>query len=125
MIHNATPHTVNIYAPQTPDVIVAGEIAPIYILPRSDDLKPARIGQIDLGTHYIHGVPVEYVEFTAHGGLVHALPEHVDGVFYVVSLVVAMQQTYVYNRDDLLVPYREVRNTDGTVIGCRGLARPV
>jgi hypothetical protein len=28
-------------------------------------------------------------------------------------------------RDDLLVPYREVRNSDGTVIGCRELAQPV
>ncbi|MBQ1165292.1 hypothetical protein KBZ21_45710, partial [Streptomyces sp. A73] len=46
------------------------------------------------------------------------LPPTRDGVRYIVSLVVALGLV-PRGRDDLLVPYREVRNSSGTVIGCR------
>lgn len=122
---NLTPHPIRIFAVDTPDRIDPDEHEQEWTLPPSPDLPPARIGMIDLGTQSVDGVPVEYVEYTPHGGLVHPLPEKADGVWYVVPLVVAMQQTYVYGRDDLLVPYGEVRNLDGTMVGCRMLARPV
>lgn len=128
MIVNLTPHPIRIYPIDTPDRIDPADYAPTLILNVSD-LPAARIGEIDLGTQRLlgcDGIPIEYVEYTAHGGLVHPLPGAQNPeVWYVVSLVVAMQQTYVYNRPDLLVPYREVRNVEGTVIGCRQLARPV
>jgi hypothetical protein len=38
-----------------------------------------------------------------------------------VPLVVAL---IVTERRDLLAPYSMVRNSDGTVVGCRVLARP-
>ena len=126
MIHNLTPHPIRIYGGSVPDRFDLGEHEPIRVLEPSKDIPAARIGQIDLGTTYIHGVPVEYVEFASHSGLTHALPAQVDGVYYVVSLVVAIQQTYaMHRRGDLLVPYGEVRNHEGTVIGCRELAMPV
>lgn len=125
-IINLTPHPIRIYGGSVPDRFNPGDHDPIRVLEPATDIPTARIGQIDLGTFYIHGIPVEYVEFTSHGGLQNPIPEPVDGVYYVVSLVVAIQQTYAMNRRaDLLVPYREVRNNEGTVIGCRELAMPV
>jgi hypothetical protein len=52
---------------------------------------------------------------------------HADGsdrdAWYVVSLALAL--AFAEKRGDLLVPFRDVRNSEGTVIGCRSLARPV
>ena len=123
---NLTPHPIRIYGPDVPDRIVPAEHEPIRVIEPDPDLPPARIGVIELGTQSEGlGIPVEYVEYTAHVGLVHPLPKSQDGVWYVVSLVVAMQQTYIYKRADLLVPYLEVRNHEGTMVGCKMLARPV
>lgn len=123
---NLTPHPIRVYGPDVPDRIDPADHEPIRVINPDPDLPPARIGTIELGTQTEGlGIPVEYVEYTAHGGLVHSLPPKRDGVWYVVSLVVAMQQTYIYGRPDLLVPYLEVRNLEGTMIGCKMLARPV
>ncbi|MEV5350405.1 hypothetical protein [Streptomyces achromogenes] len=61
----------------------------------------------------------ELVEY----GHAHDLPPARDGLRYIVSLVVALALTD--RRGDLLVPYREVRDASGTVIGCRQFAQPV
>lgn len=123
---NLTPHPIRIYGPDTPDCIDPDDHEPIRVIDPDPNLPPARIGTIELGTQSEGlGIPVEYVEYTAHGGLVHSLPKPQNGVWYVVSLVVAMQQTYIYKRADLLVPYLEVRSNEGTMIGCKMLARPV
>lgn len=145
MLINLTPHLVRFYPPDCPDRIDPEQVEPLAVIYPATAHKSARIGEISLGTvtHVPVGagwpcsqlaegeltIPVEYVEYCAHGGLVNPLPEPQDGVWLIVSLVVAIQQTYVYaaprGRSDLLVPYREVRNMGGTVIGCRQLARPV
>lgn len=133
MIVNLTPHPIRIYPPDAPDRLDPAEWTPTHELPVSTDLPPARIGEQTLGTaSYVSGVPIEYVEYAPHGGTVHPLPPvQADDrgtvqVFYAVSLVVGLVLTYSgHNRPDLLVPYREVRNLDGTIIGCRQLARPV
>lgn len=132
MIVNLTPHPIVIYPPNTPDHIEPGSVEPVLTIEPSPDHKPARIGMIELGTQYEGlGVPVEDVEYASHGGLEHPLPSVQSDdrgrpvVWYAVSLVVALQQTYIYRRPDLLVPHREVRNLAGSVIGCRQLARPV
>lgn len=124
-ILNLTPHPIRIYGGDVPDRIDPADYTPIRVIDPHRELPPARIGTIDLGTQYVDGIPTEYVEYTPHGGLVHSLPPAEDGVWYIVALVVAMQQTYVYGRGDLLVPYLEVRNAEGTMIGCKLLARPV
>lgn len=132
MIVNLTPHPIRIYPPDAPDRLDPAEWTPTVELPVADQ-PPARIGEQTLGTaSYVGGVPIEYVEYAPHGGTVHPLPpvEKDDRgtvtAFYVVSLVVGLVLTYGgHNRPDLLVPYREVRNLAGTVIGCRQLARPV
>lgn len=140
MLINLTPHLIRIYPPDCPDSIDPNEVQPLAgIYPSGES---ARIGEIPLGTvmrvpvgtgwpaaPLADGelsVPVEYVEYTAHGGLVKPLPEEQKDVWLIVSLVVAIQQVYIFGkRSDLLVPYREVRNMSGTVIGCRQLAKPV
>ena len=129
MIINLTPHPIHLYRPDAPDCVDPAEWAPTLTIPVGD-LPPARLGVIDLGTNSVSGgdgIPVEYVEY---GRLINALPakepEASRTTWYVVSLAVALLLTYgPENRDDLLVPYREVRNLDGTVVGCRLLARPV
>lgn len=63
-------------------------------------------------------MPVELVEF----GHAHNLPPKQKGIWLVVSLPVALA---CIGRDDLLVPYLEVRGETGSVVGCRMLARPV
>jgi hypothetical protein len=121
MLVNLTPHPIRVYATGTPDRIDPGEHEPTVVIEPSADLPAARLGVIDLGTQNLGlGVPVEYVEF---GHIERPPPRPVDGVWYVVSLVVALAQ--LGQRNDLLVPYLEVRNLEGTVIGCRLLARPV
>lgn len=51
---------------------------------------------------------------------VYNLPESQEGVFYIVSVLVAQARP---ERDDLLVPYDLVRNENGSIMGCRSLAR--
>jgi hypothetical protein len=124
---NLTPHPIRIYPADCPDRIEPGTVEPLGSIPVSPDYPTARIGEIPLGTQVIDGFPVEY---TSHGGLVHPLPEQDEHdphqTWYIVPLIVALSQGYINDtRSDLLVPYREVRNLDDTVIGCRQLARPV
>lgn len=117
---NLTPHPIRVFEADTE----------VMVIPPSEDHPEARLGEIDLGTKHMGlGVPVEYVEYAPHGGLVEPLPPQVDGVWFIVPLVVALALAYnregYVGRGDLLVPYDLVRNDEGTVIGCQALARPV
>lgn len=115
-IRNLTPHPIRLYRHDTPDQ-VGDDVEPVEVW--NPDGPVVRIATIDLGTQYIGvGHPVEYVEY----GHVHDLPEKEARVWLVVPLVVALAAP---GRNDLLVPYREVRNQSGTVVGCRHLAKPV
>jgi hypothetical protein len=105
MIVNLTPHEVRIIRDGRDDVV----------FPPSGDV--ARLGTIELGTQYGLEVPYELVEF-------HHLenpPPRKDDVRYIVSLPTALASP----RGDFLVPYREVRDDNGRIIGCRMLAQPV
>jgi hypothetical protein len=122
---NLTPHPIHIYGWDVPDVFERGQYEPATVLEPSGTV--ARIGEIDLGTQHLRNcpVPVEYVEY----GHVNGLPPQdveIDTMIYntwfVVSLPLALAAK---DRGDLLVPWRQVRDPFGTVIGCRILARPV
>lgn len=104
MIRNLTPHPIRIISD---DGRVIEEFPP--------DGPPVRLAMIELGS----SGGFELVEF----GHAHDLPPKQDGVWLIVSLPVAL--ACVPGRPDLVVPYREVRNDEGTVIGCRMLAQPV
>jgi hypothetical protein len=114
VILNLTPHPIRLYTNEREDG--SDDLEPHLRKVIAPESTPARLGMIELGTQ---GDGVELVEYS------HAqdLPPKRDGVRYIVSLVVAL--AVVHKRSDLLVPYREVRNSTGTVIGCRQLAQPV
>ncbi|MEU0671372.1 hypothetical protein ABZ330_00470 [Streptomyces sp. NPDC006172] len=117
MILNLTPHPIRLYVADRPDGL--DDLEPGLRLVIEPETKPARLGMIPLITEYRDGIPVELVEY----GHAQGLPRRAEGVSYVVSLPVAL--ALAPRRSDLLVPYREVRNASGTVIGCRQLAQPV
>jgi hypothetical protein len=118
VIRNLTPHPINLYPAGTDasDIELVHD-GPADVLPV--DGPPVRLAMVELGTQSGYGAPVELVEF----GHAHNLPEKVDGTWLVVSLPVAL--ACLPGRDDLLVPYLEVRGETGSVVGCRMLARPV
>ena len=114
MILNLTPHPIRLYSNDRAD---GTDELDLHLLQTIEpEAVPARLAMIELGTQ---GDGTELVEY----GHAHDLPPKRDGVRYVVSLVVAL--ALAERRSDLLVPYREVRNSHGTVIGCRQLAQPV
>lgn len=113
MILNLTPHPIRVYEDGREDGLDNLEAGLRYVI--DPEPTPARLATIELGS--CGGA--EMVEF----GHAHDLPPKRDGVLYIVSLVVAL--ALADRRPDLRVPYREVRNSAGTVIGCRALAQPV
>lgn len=66
-------------------------------------------------------IQIDRVVFTT----VYGLPAKREGIYLIVPLVTALaEQSENPARDDLLVPYEQVRNADGAVVGCRTLAQP-
>jgi hypothetical protein len=112
---NRTPHLLRIYRTDGPDTVTDLEDGLELVLP---PVAPAiRLATIELGTQgFRGGVAIEWVEF----GHAHDLPTKQDGISLVVALAVALA---CHGRDDLLFPYREVRNEQGTVVGCRQLGQ--
>lgn len=117
MILNLTPHPVRLYVDGRPDGLDDLELGLILVIEPED--TPARLSALPVSAEERDGIPIQLVEY----GHVVGLPQAREGVSCVVSLPVALP--LVSYRDDLLVPYREVRNASGTVIGCRQLAQPV
>ena len=120
MILNLTPHPIRIYADDRPDGI--DDLEPGLRLVIEPEDTPARLTMVQVGslrTEHRDGIPVETIEY----GHAYGLPDPHDGISFVVSLAVAL--ALIPHRSDLLVPYREVRNASGTVIGCRQLAQPI
>lgn len=115
VILNLTPHPIRLYSNDREDGIDDLDLHLTKVIP--PEAEPARLSTIELGTQ---GGGIELVEFGHRANV----PGKQDGVRYVVSLVVALALV-PQGRNDLLVPYREVRNASGTVIGCRQLAQPV
>lgn len=107
---NLTPHPVAIYGPKR-----SLEDGPEEVVQPSG--KVARVATIELGSNLSpnSGRSYELVEY----GYVHDLPQPAEGTDYIVSLVVAL----ACHRDDLLAPFIEVRNGQGTMMGCRFLQR--
>lgn len=124
MILNLTPHPVRLYTPATPDRIhELDDLNEGVIAVIEPEETPARVATIEasLGVvfawHQGQNIPTVLIEY----GTVQGLPERKAGVQLIVSPAVAVATR---GRSDLLVPYSEVRNTAGTVVGCRLLASP-
>lgn len=132
MIINLTPHNIDIFGADAPDVIETTPAGiplrrPTLSLPASG--RVARIAECEIGQTFPHGtrsVLPEGVTLVEYGHIVE-LPPVTEAAssraqtWYVVSLALALAAP---QRPDLLVPWRQVRNRAGTVVGCRGLARP-
>lgn len=130
MLTNLTPHPIRVYGWDVPDRFELGEHEPWLTLPPSGTV--ARIGEIDLGGTHLPGcdAPIEMIEYRHANGLPpkHSTSWDANTDWYVVSLALALAMAETAgsaHRNDLLVPYREIRNPEGSVIGCRALALPV
>lgn len=116
MIRNLTQRVIRVYSEDRPDGVDDIDLGLLHVI--DPEPAPAQLTPLPLVTIYVDDVPVELVEY----GHVDHLPVPLDGVRYIVPLDVALTQR---RRDDLLVTYRDVTTSDGTVIGCRRLAQPV
>lgn len=118
---NLTPHPIRVYENATPDRGAELVDGLLFTVPPAE--KPARIAMIDLGTlGYAfdetsgRSTWIDWQQF----GQCHDMPVQIPGTTYIVSLVVALS---LAGRDDVIFPVAEVRNAEGTVIGCRGFGR--
>lgn len=130
---NLTPHPIRIYTQETPSKLSDIDEGLLTIIPPSGEV--ARLASEEpRGVSYTgSSVRYENAEFgSAHIQLdrvvfttVYGLPAPRKDVFYIVPLVTAIAvQSEAPARTDLLVPYEQVRNAEGTVVGCRTLAQP-
>ena len=102
-IINLTPHDINLLLED--DVIVF----------KSEGI--ARVQQKEALDEYFDRVPIYKNKY----GEVEGLPEEKDGVYYIVSFVVA--SALKDKRNDLLIVTKTERNEKGQIIGCYGFAR--
>lgn len=130
---NLTPHPIRIYTQEVPSKLTDIDEGLVTIIPPSGEV--ARLASEEpRGVSYAGSwVQYENAEFgSAHIQLdrvvfttVYGLPVPRQDVFYIVPLVTAIAvQAEAPARTDLLVPYEQVRNAEGTVVGCRTLAQP-
>ena len=118
-IINLTPHPVRLYKADTPDQVEDLDDGVLLTLPPAGEL--ARLSEAVTGTDALvteEGVrvPVSLVSYAE----IEGLPEPKEGTVFVVPLMTALAAA---GRQDLLVPYEQVRNGEGTVVGCRRLGR--
>ena len=104
MIKNLTHHPITIFKNNS----VYCSFEPEGIVPRCQEER-FQIGEID-------GIPIMATRF----GTVYNLPDKEEGVFLIVSPIVA---NALPDRDDLLVPDLLVRDNQGQIIGAEALAR--
>lgn len=116
---NLTPHPVRVYRADTPDQVEDLDDGVVMVLEPSGTL--ARLSETILGEETVltdegPKIPVSTVSYAE----VEGLPAPQQGTVYVVPLMTALAAA---ERDDLLVPYEQVRNREGAVVGCRRLGR--
>ena len=121
-IINCTPHAVQILSPSccefsslshsfqlTDEIKIVREIQPSGICPRCKQ-EERELDPLD-------GIPVVGISF----GEIEGLPEEKEGVYLIVSALVATAGRK-QGRRDLLIPSRLVRNYEGKIMGCLALA---
>jgi|GWRWMinimDraft_12_1066020.scaffolds.fasta_scaffold82327_1 hypothetical protein len=102
---NLTPHAIRVVSPN-------GNI--IHTFPANG--RVARVETQEVQTALVNGkIPVFGVAY----GDITGLPEPIKGTRYIVSGLVKAAASY---RIDLVSPHGLVRDSNGAVIGCLGLA---
>jgi hypothetical protein len=121
MIVNCTPHAIDVYAPDVPGIVDPQRHTPVFSFEPSGIV--ARLSEVVLDDlRLAPRVGAEAVKITrVEYGHAMDLPPVRPKTWYVVGLPLALA---LPGRRDLLVSYRQVRNAAGTIVGCRGLARP-
>lgn len=107
---NLTPHPV---ALMDSDGNVRTTIESLGVVPRCQQTD-RKVGELELDG--VGSIDIVETEF----GEISDLPEPVEGVFLVVSAIVAQAAR---GRHDLLVPSGPVRDSEGRVVGCMRFAR--
>lgn len=108
VIKNASNlHPVNVLLP-------SGEVK-VYAK-QPDDFKMPRAEMGSKVVEEIDGVPISEQDF----GKVYDLPEEEEGIFWIVSRIVAENAPH---RRDLLIPGPQKLGEDGKVRLCEGLSR--
>jgi hypothetical protein len=114
MLINLTPHPIRFC---DSDGLEIALVAPSGQTARIDTMRaPSGDGAVTVDGATI---PIEGAWY----GELSGLPEQQDGVLYVVPLLTALAAPA--DRDDLLVPHQQVRDQEGTVVGCAALGRVV
>nr|DAV87893.1 MAG TPA: hypothetical protein [Caudoviricetes sp.] len=103
-LYNLTPHVLNVIncAGEVETLQQSGAVARV----QQKDKVESTFGLIDI--------------YQRSFGEVEGLPPEEEGKYYIVSSLVV---SAAKDRNDLLVPGPLVRNDQGQVIGCKGLAR--
>lgn len=101
-ILNFTPHTVNIIIGESTTAITSNGIA--------------RVSATEAVVGIINDIPLVETIY----GQVEGLPEQQEDTIIIVSRLVL---SAVSDRTDLVVPAGQVRDAEGKVIGCTGLAK--
>ena len=109
MLVNLTPHEIKLFNERkelVKSLPPTGQVARVAV-------TREKVGEIE-------GIPV----FRAQYGEIEGLPEPRDGVYYVVSGLVATAAARA-GREDVLSPGELLRDDQGRPIGSIGLQRPV
>lgn len=118
---NLTAHPIHLYPEDTAKRIDPAAVAPIAVIPAAPRNRQVRFGLRSLGTDTVNiGYPVFRVLFGGTHAANTDLPAPCPGTWYIVSLAVAITHP---DRADLLMPYGNIRDRAGTVIGVTGFAR--
>lgn len=127
-LSNATPHKINIISsngveqdPKTKQfTLVNPELLETIKVIEPSGILP-RVSMVNQPSGEIDGVPVQSVEY----GDIQGLPEEVEGVFYIVSGLVAAAAGR-QGRKDCLAPGALVRDAanPSIVVGCLFLQKP-
>ena len=109
-LKNLTPHSID---------VLNGRDEVVFTL--SANNNPPRVQENIYGQEeYLINGGQRLNIYTAYNEDVDRLPTKKEGVYYIVSRIVAEQ--YV-ERDDLLVPHELVRDEDGNIIGARSFKK--
>jgi hypothetical protein len=115
-IINMTPHAISLYN--------ADGTAVLQVFPASG--KTVRIAEQDSPAPAVEGIPVVARTYTSmevvEGGVVSALPDPQDGVFYIVSIVVLDAARKLGGRPDFVSPDTGrgcVRDPKGVILGTK------
>jgi len=105
---NMMPYTMNIYEDNT------RQQGPMFVYEKSGLV--ARIVTVELGT--VQGPELWYRDVQYQE--LESFPDEVAGTYYIVSLAAGLA---VRSRDDLLAPYKKVRDLSGRILGYKHLQR--